>query len=101
MQPSEETDFAKIVAALAATFRQECSAALIDGYWMGLDDLTLDVLRRAAAQAIRTSRFMPTPHELRVLAGVTEPPLVIPPGHEAVYCAETGRIVAVPRKAKP
>lgn len=73
MRPNDEREFAKTVTALAATFRQESSAALIQGYWMGLSDLTLADIQSAAAKAIQTSKFMPTPRELRELASTMLP----------------------------
>ena len=73
MGPNDEREFAKTLTALAATFRQESSAALIQGYWMGLADLNLTDIQKAAAKAIRSSKFMPTPCELRELAGTLIP----------------------------
>lgn len=62
--------FEHLMLALGATFRVEVTAALRVGYWMGLRDLPLAAVQEAVAKAMATSRFMPTPRDLRDLAGV-------------------------------
>ena len=69
MHQNEEPAFTQVIAALAATFRQEATQAVYLGYWMGLRDLTLEDVKRAAVRAMRTSKFMPAVAELRELAG--------------------------------
>ncbi|KKN29886.1 hypothetical protein LCGC14_0839640 [marine sediment metagenome] len=69
MHENEEPDFTEVIAALAATFRQEATQAVYLGYWMGLRDLALEDVKRAAIRAMRTSKFMPAVAELRELAG--------------------------------
>ncbi len=46
---------------------------MLTGYWMGLSDLSLDAVNRAATEALRTSEFMPTVAKIRELAGVLNP----------------------------
>jgi hypothetical protein len=51
--------------ALAAAFRTEVTEALIEGYWLGLEDIELALVGAAMRRALRECRFMPTPAELR------------------------------------
>lgn len=69
MTEADREEFSVVIAAVAATFRQEATEALYQGYWLGLSDLALDAVKNAAAKAIRQCRFMPTVVELRRLAG--------------------------------
>lgn len=62
--------FDNLMLALGATFRVEVTAPLRVGYWMGLRDLPLAAVQEAVAKAMASSRFMPTPRDLRDLAGV-------------------------------
>ena len=70
MTPEDKPDFTVAITALLETLPgREPSAATIRGYWIGLKDLPLEAVQRAAAKAIRTCRFMPPPVEIRELAG--------------------------------
>lgn len=69
MQRDEHDDFAVLIEALAATFRVEVTEALLEGYWMALDDLPLAAVRNAACKAMRQCQHMPRGVELRQLAG--------------------------------
>ncbi len=69
MDEHDRTEFVTAIAAMAATFRQEGSESVYEGYWMGLSDLDLETVKGAVKRGIRESRWMPTPHELRILAG--------------------------------
>ena len=73
MNANERADFVEVVCALAATCRQEASEAMLTGYWMGLEDLPLAAVRRAAVRAMRERKFMPTVAELRELCGEITP----------------------------
>jgi hypothetical protein len=57
------------ISAMAATFRQEATEALFEGYRLGLEGLAIDAIERAVKRAIQTSKFMPSAAELRELAG--------------------------------
>jgi hypothetical protein len=73
---NEQTDgdgFRLAIACMAATFRQEATEALYLGYWYGLEDLTLDAVRRAVTRALRECKWLPSVAELRELAGVANP----------------------------
>lgn len=65
MNANRKKDLAIIVEGLAAMFRTEVTKALLEGYWLGLSDLDYEEVKRAAVDAIRTCRFMPTVSELR------------------------------------
>lgn len=59
-----------LVSGMAATFGRELDEPALAAYRMALDDLAIEDLERATAQAMRTCQFMPTVAELRRLAGV-------------------------------
>lgn len=73
MDESDKEQFAVTVNALAAQYRVEPNTPMLTGYWMGLSDLTLDAVNRAATEALRTSEFMPTVAKIRELAGILNP----------------------------
>lgn len=54
---------------LAAVFGKAISPAMLQGYALGLDGLSAEALERAVKRAIKECRFMPSPAELRDLAG--------------------------------
>jgi len=64
---------AVVIGALAESFRQKITPATIKGYEMGLDDLPIEAVERAARIAIRQCEFMPTAQKLRELAGELRP----------------------------
>ena len=70
MDERDRGSFESLVLALAATFRVEATASLKVGYWLGLRDLSLSQLQTAVGKAMATCRYMPTPRELRDLAGI-------------------------------
>lgn len=73
MNDPDRQEFAIVIGGLAVTFRVEATDGLIHGYWLGLRDLSLETVQRAAETAIRTKRFMPVPAELRSIAGQMSP----------------------------
>ncbi len=73
MQEHDRAEFVTVIAAMAATFRQEASEAVFEGYWLGLSDLTLAAAKHAVTRAIRDCTFMPAAAELRTLAGIMSP----------------------------
>lgn len=68
---SKQTKAAVIMAvgALAEAFNRQASDAMVRAYAIGLEGLTAQQIESAAAAALRSCRFMPTPAELRELAG--------------------------------
>ncbi len=62
-------EFAEAIAALFETFGAEASDAKFLGYWIGLEDIQIRDLQTAVQRAIRESKFLPKPAELRSLAG--------------------------------
>lgn len=55
---------------LAEAFGRKISEPMIDAYTVGLQGLADEQIKTAAATALQSSRFMPSPAELRELAGV-------------------------------
>ncbi len=60
---------AAAVAVLCEAFRQKGTEATVEAYRIGLEGISPDALKIALGAAIRGSRFMPSPAELRELAG--------------------------------
>lgn len=69
----ELADFLRYLGALAASFGREADEATCMAYEIGLSDLPLASCRNAMVRAMRECRFMPSPAELRELAGVQKP----------------------------
>lgn len=65
----DKPEFATAIGAMCAAFGTDASKALMLGYWMGLQDLTLQAVQGAVARSIRECERLPAPVELRRLAG--------------------------------
>jgi hypothetical protein len=65
---SDAERFANAIRALAASYRQECTAPMLQGYRLGLAGISVDAIERATAAALQRCKFMPVPAELRALA---------------------------------
>jgi len=59
----------KLVVLLGETYRQSVSEATIEAYAVGLEGMAESQVLQAGKRAIQTCKFMPTPAELRDLAG--------------------------------
>ena len=66
---SFEEAVAMAVNVLAAVFGKTVTPAMLQGYAIGLEGLTPRQIEQATKHAITRCRFMPTPCELRELAG--------------------------------
>jgi hypothetical protein len=73
MQESDKSRYIKAINALAATKGREIDVPLIEGYWIGLEDLTIEQLEMVCRRAIKTCRYFPSTMELLELAGVVSP----------------------------
>jgi hypothetical protein len=69
MQAHDREKFAMLIDSLAANFGKPAETALLEGYWMALEDLPLEAVARAVRSAIRQCQHMPRGAELRQLAG--------------------------------
>lgn len=65
--------FIELMAALASSFGREADQAMLLGYRLALGDLPLEKIESAVGRAIRELKFMPSPAEVRELAGVLTP----------------------------
>ena len=61
-----------VVRMLAATFNRQATEAFYAGYLVGLDGVPEADIESAAAKALATSKFMPSPAELRELCNAHE-----------------------------
>ena len=71
--PTDAERFAIVMNALGAAFNRPITPAVLTAYEMGLEGLTINEIEAAAKRALQTCRFMPTPAELRELAGDAKP----------------------------
>ena len=69
MAASDKKRIADALTAMAEVFGKQASEAWFRGYCMGLEGLTAAQVESAVAKAMRGSKFMPTPSELRELSG--------------------------------
>lgn len=70
MTDDDVRDFAERVAALGVARRVEVTEAVIEAYWIALEELPLEDVSRGIAGAIRAGgRGLPEAEELRQLAG--------------------------------
>jgi len=71
--PTDAERFAIVMNALGAAFNRPITPAVLTAYEMGLDGLAIEEIEAAAKRALKTCKFMPTPAELRELAGDAKP----------------------------
>lgn len=69
MVDQDKAGFAVAIGALFASFGQDATQATLQGYWLGLSDLTIEQVETAVAKSIRECKFVPRPVELRELIG--------------------------------
>jgi hypothetical protein len=69
MGESEKYEYGVSIGALFETFGQEATEDLIRAYWIGLNDMSLEMVQFAVMRAIRECDRLPRPVELRRLAG--------------------------------
>lgn len=73
MLTSDEAEFERLINVLAVQFNVEASPTLVSVYWMGLDDITIEDLRRAVRTLLKSSRFMPKVVDIREATGQLTP----------------------------
>lgn len=67
MIDADRAEFAKVMLGMQEIYGQKLSRAAIELYWAALADWTLDAFQAAAAQLLRTSRFLPRPADFAEL----------------------------------
>lgn len=70
---ASDATIAGCVAVLSEAFGKPPTANKIEAYRLGLCDLPDDHIKAATQAALRSSKFMPSPAELRELAGEAKP----------------------------
>lgn len=60
--------FVAVMNMLGETFNRPMTAGLLEGYWLAVEDLSEEELRKATRAALASSKFMPAPAELRAFA---------------------------------
>jgi len=61
--------FDTLMRALCAAKRAEATEALLMGYWMGCKGIPDDEFTKSIERALQETDGMPSPHQLRMLAG--------------------------------
>lgn len=69
MVDEDKAGFAVAIGALFASFGQDATQAIMQGYWLGLNDLELGQVQQSVAMALKRCKFLPKPAELRELIG--------------------------------
>jgi len=62
---ADREHFGSVIGALAEAFERDLTEGLVESYWLALEDLPLDAVRRGAKLCLQTRRFMPRPAEIR------------------------------------
>lgn len=68
MTNEDRPRLARILSVLGDTFAEPITDQRAEGYYIGLQDLTIGQIEFAAREALRLSKFFPRPAELRALA---------------------------------
>ncbi len=68
MTRSDMPRLARVLAVLGDTFNETVSDIRAEGYFMGLNDLTIEQVEAGARQALKQSKFFPRPAEIRQFA---------------------------------
>lgn len=69
----KENQIDTLICGLCECFGRKPSDAMLNGYQLGLSDLSIEQIRHACTQALRHCRFMPSVAELRELSGQLTP----------------------------
>lgn len=69
MVDEDKAGFAVAIGALFASFGQDATQAIMQGYWLGLNDLELGQVQQSVSMALKRCKFLPKPAELRDLIG--------------------------------
>lgn len=70
MDQSDLGRYQVCIRAMFASFASECTEATLQGYWLGLSDLSIEQVETAVAHSIRASKFVSRPAELREYLGL-------------------------------
>ena len=68
----DKVRFVRAITILARSFRTEVDEFLIEGYQMGLDGVPIDQIETAVRKCCGSSKFMPSPVELKEAAGIRD-----------------------------
>lgn len=72
MKPADKEQFEQAMEMLCAIFGKESTEAMLAGYWVALQDVSLQDFLVAAKKAMSEYQFMPKPGELRGIDGNTD-----------------------------
>lgn len=75
MNTSDKTRFAHLLGLLAETFHKPLSHAQLEAFWIATNNLTLQQLETATLHLLKSSKFMPTPADIREAAQPLPSPL--------------------------
>ena len=72
MIESDKRQFAQMLEVMAESFHKEASEAMVNGYWIALQDLPMREVSLGIQDALRTCEYMPRPATIRRLSGKPE-----------------------------
>lgn len=70
MQPNDRGKFAVLMMGMCATFRTEPEEALLAGYWMALEDMSIGAFEVAVKRGQQECGYLPKPVKLRKFGGL-------------------------------
>lgn len=61
MRPADKERFQRVISTLARTFRVEPDPLMLEGYWIGLEDQSIEGVETAVRSLLKKAEFMPAP----------------------------------------
>tara|TARA_R110000824_G_C15205494_1_gene676134 strand:+ start:997 stop:1752 length:756 start_codon:yes stop_codon:yes gene_type:complete len=69
----DKPEFASVMTAMCTAFGKELDEAILEAYWMALEDMPLDGFKQGAKKCLQEEEWMPKPGAIRRSAGVLSP----------------------------
>ena len=73
MTSDDKPEFASVMTAMCTAFGKELGEAILEAYWMALEDMPLEDFKQGAKKCLREDEWMPKPGAIRRSAGVLSP----------------------------
>jgi len=73
MTSDDKPEFASVMTALCTAFGKELDEAILEAYWMALEDMPLDEFKQGSKKCLQEEEWMPKPGAIRRSAGILSP----------------------------
>ena len=73
MTSDDKPEFASVMTALCTAFGKELDEAILEAYWMALEDMPLDEFKQGSKKCLQEEEWMPKPGAIRRSAGALTP----------------------------